>query len=225
MTSFPSLSPCPPPLSPSLSCRLLLLACASAGLLAPPTNTTTYTSGPFTVLYSPSDLPTLQVRQQDKLVWFTSRSSSPFLTAAKVTEKVTQIGGDFTFNSHVEETCTKLRITEVGVRPSDVREPGGQKTHRLAGFSVFFMHGVLCDGVAMEVTLQATEVGDANGTTTHYHLRFNFSMEVNEKYNQLHFVYGCEDSEGFYGFGAQYSRLDMKGKVTGLLQVKYGQLF
>ena len=191
-------------------------------LLAPPTNTTTYTTGPFTILYSPSDLPTLQVKQQDKLVWFTSRSSSPFLTASKVTEEVTQIGGDFTFNSHVEETCTKLRITEVGVRPSDAREPGGQQTPKLAGLSVFFMRGVLCDGVAMEVTLQAAEVDDGNGTTTHYHLRFNFSMEVNEKYNQLHLVYGCEDSEGFYGFGAQYSRLNMKGKVLPMFLSEQG---
>lgn len=87
---------------------------------------------------------------------------------------------------------------------------------------MFYIHGVLCDGVAMEMSLQATEVDDDNGTSVHYHLMFNFSMAENIHYNQLHLVYGCEENEGFYGFGAQYSRFNMKGKVLPMFLSEQG---
>lgn len=188
------------------SCRLLL----GYGQ-ATPLNTTSYTSGPFTIHYSPHGLPTLQVTQQDKLVWFTSGSHSPFLAAAEVVEEVTQIGGDYTIHSRIVSTCTGLNITEIGTHPPKVS----------GGFSVLYMHGILCDNIAVEIGLQATEVRDIS-TDVHHHLMFNFSMAANSAYNQLLVVYGCAEDEGFFGFGAQNSRLNMKGKVLPMFLSEQG---
>ena len=33
-----------------------------------------------------------------------------------------------------------------------------------------------------------------------------------QTYNQIRLTYGCERNEGFYGFGAQYTFLNMKNK-------------
>lgn len=98
----------------------------------------------------------------------------------------------------------------------------GLQHQQVPRFSVFYIRGVLCDGIAMEMSLQATEVDDDNGTSVHHHLMFSFSMEANTDYNQLHLVYGCEGDEGFYGFGAQYSRFNMKGKVLPMFLSEQG---
>jgi hypothetical protein len=183
------------------------------------TTNTTYTSGPFTIYYSSEALPTLLVTQQDRVAWFTSSSHTPFLTAATITEAVTQIGGDYTFKTHTTDTCTKLEITDVGVSPPARNSVGKQHQNK---FSVFYMHGVLCGNVAMEMSLQATEVTDDNGTSVHNHLLFHFSIADGSPYNQLQLVYGCEETEGFYGFGAQYSSLNMKGKVLPMFLSEQG---
>ena len=86
-------------------------------------------------------------------------------------------------------------------------------THPLTNgekYSQFFISGMLCNKVAMEASFQAVDVMNSDIKVTH--LRFNVSMEENSQYNQLRLVYGCEKDEGFYGFGAQYSELNMKGK-------------
>lgn len=201
------------PVSLISACRLVLGGVKGEVENATPfpgSNVTSH-SGPYTIIYSPSDLPMLQVTEQDRLVWFTSRSRAPFLVAAKVTVEVVQVGGAYTFKHHTTDTCRQLEITEVEVRKSS---PGG--------FNIFFMRGVLCGSVAMEMSLQATELSANGGKDVYHHLTFNLSMVENARYNQLHLVYGCDADEGFYGFGAQYSRLNMKGKVLPMFLSEQG---
>lgn len=82
-----------------------------------------YKSGPFTVLYDPVNLPTLQVVQAGRLVpvvWRTSNSSKALVSAFAVEEDVEQNGGSFVFSSKTLEQCTDMKITENGTRPAQV---------------------------------------------------------------------------------------------------------
>ncbi len=175
-------------------------------------NVTVYSSGPFRIHYSPQALPVLQVMQDDRLVWFTSRTHSPLVSAEKVTSEVTQIGGDFTFNCKVSETCSEFEIKEVGTRPL--------KDDQV--YATFFIRGLLCGDVAVEMTLQAVRVTRENSNKSHYHLVLEVAMAPGSRYNRLVLAYGCEKGEGFYGFGAQYSALNMKGKVLPLFLSEQG---
>ena len=78
-----------------------------------------YKSGPFTVLFDPENLPTLQVVQTGRLVpvvWRTSNTSKTLISAYEVEEDVEQNGGDFVFSPKTLEQCTDMKITENGTR-------------------------------------------------------------------------------------------------------------
>ena len=170
-----------------------------------------YTTGPFNILYSSDTRPHLVVTEQDRLVWFTSHTHDPFISAEKITSKVNQISGDFTIKHEVNKRCTELEVKEVGLRP-----PQGDL------YSTFYINAVLCGVVAMEMTLQATKVTFNGSTELHHHLVLEVSMANDSAYNQLVLAYGCQKGEGFYGFGAQYSRFNMKGKVVPMFLSEQG---
>ena len=67
---------------------------------------------------------------------------------------------------------------------------------------------------------QAVSVPDTVQTVTH--LIFNLTVASSSKYNQIHFTYGCEEDEQFYGFGAQYSKFNMKGQRLPLFLSEQG---
>ena len=55
------------------------------------------------------------------------------------------------------------------------------------------------------------------------HLLFNLSLaDPAEKYNQLRLTYGCEKDEQIYGFGAQYSKFNLKGERLPLFLSEQG---
>ena len=170
-----------------------------------------YATGPFNILYSRDTRPHLVITEQDRLVWFTSHTHDPFISAEKVTSKVNQISGDFNFKRKVNETCAELEIKEVGLRP-----PRGDL------YSTFFINGVLCGVVAVEMTLQATKVTYNGSSELHHHLVLEVSMATDSTYNRLVLTYGCREGEGFYGFGAQYSGFNMKGKVVPMFLSEQG---
>lgn len=190
----------------------LQCSCLCSGYVSATPHSSSYASGPFTIHYDSTHLPTLRVMQQERLVWFTSNSTSPFVNAAKVNTEVTQIGGDYTFKREIVEKCSQLKVTDVGSRlpNSTIGE----------FYSTIFIRGVLCDVVPMEMTFQAVNLS-SNGAIFH-HLQFNLSLSEDSHYNQLHLLYGCGEGEGFYGFGAQYSHLNMKGKVLPLFLSEQG---
>ena len=62
-----------------------------------------------------------------------------------------------------------------------------------------------------------------NKATPTTHLIFNLSMaNTSPSYNQLRLTYGCERDERVYGFGAQYSKFDMKGERVPLFLSEQG---
>ena len=76
----------------------------------------------------------------------------------------------------------------------------------------------MCGEVDFELWFQADLL--QNSST---HLIFNLSLaDPSEKYNQLRLTYGCEKEEQIYGFGAQYSKFNLKGERLPLFLSEQG---
>ncbi len=196
-----------------VACVLLLVfggACGSGGA-------NQYSTGPFSISYDPEALPALRVKWQNNSVWFSSPSpsSKPILYAEMVSMTQEQIGGDFSIKSKVTASCTKLNISSFS------SSPGSPKEEQLV-----VLQGTLCDKILVELVFQAVTVQSStntyDATLNHSHLLFRASMAENSYYNSLRLVYGSQEDEKFYGFGAQYSRLNMKGQRLPLFLSEQG---
>ena len=174
---------------------------------------TNYSSGVYTISYDEAQLPMLRIYDKTgQIIWFSSATNRTLVAAARVQEDVTQIGGDFVFNNKIEQVCTDTNITRV-----DSLLPPGESSQ------VFLVAGTLCGGtVSFQLTFQDAFVYSpvARSSSSHddpvtvfHHLRFNLTLvdPGAQKFNQLRLVYGCERDEQLYGFGAQYSRFNVKG--------------
>ena len=170
---------------------------------------TNYTSGIYTISYDEAHLPMLRIYDAtDRIVWFSSATNRTLVAAAQVQENVTQIGGDFIFNSKTGQVCTDTNITKTGSLPPSAEN----------GNSLIFFEGTLCGGAAsFRLTFQDTIVSVSAARSNDeeqafHHLHFNLTlMDPARKFNHLRLVYGCERDEQLYGFGAQYSKFNMKG--------------
>ena len=169
---------------------------------------TNYNSGAYTISYNEAQLPMLSIYDTTgRLVWFSSATSHTLVAAAQVQENVTQIGGNFIFNSKAQQVCTDTNITKTGSLPRSAENEN----------SLIFFEGTLCDGaVTFQLTFQDTIVSipaRSSEQQTFHHLRFNLTLidDPVRKFNQLRLVYGCERDEQLYGFGAQYSKFNVKG--------------
>lgn len=160
---------------------------------------TSYKTGDYMISYDPSSLPNIKVYQNDILIWYTSPSQKYYISAAKVDENYTQIGGNFIFpNNSQVDVCTEATITKTGVKPSPTSN------------QIVYLQGNLCGQKAsFGIYFQAVQVEDGSAMVSH--LTFRVDMTMNDFYNQIRLTYGCEEDEQFYGFGAQYSRFNMKG--------------
>ena len=176
-----------------LSSRVFLLCLLTASATAV---TFTYTSGPFSIVYDEDRLPKLQALRQGRAVWYTSTTNETLISAAQVEETVRQYGGNFIFSFKTVEQCSQMQISENGTR-------SGQ------GYPQVYFAGELCKKASFELVFQAANVTDGSSNVTH--LLFNLSLSNASVYNQLQLTYGCEKDEQFYGFGAQYSKFNMKG--------------
>ena len=80
------------------------------------------------------------------------------------------------------------------------------------GYPMVFFEGTLCGSATFQLTFQDTTASSPDGGQEYHHLRFNLTLvDPTRKYNQLRLTYGCEQDEQLYGFGAQYSKFNMKG--------------
>ena len=186
------------------SSQLLLLILLTASATA---TTFTYTSGPFTIVYDEAKLPKLRILREGRpaAVWYTTNDT--LISAAQVEEIVHQYGGDFIFSFKTVEQCSQMQISENGTRP-------GQ------GYPQVYFAGELCKKVYFELVFQAANLTDGSNNVTH--LLFNLSLSNASAYNQLQLTYGCEKDEQFYGFGAQYSKFNMKGERLPLFLSEQG---
>ena len=80
----------------------------------------------------------------------------------------------------------------------------------------------MCEEVEFELWFQA-ELISSPTTLPVVHLLFNLTfLSSAGKYNQLRLTYGCEKDEQIYGFGAQYSKFDVKGERLPLFLSEQG---
>ena len=165
----------------------------------------TYATGPFQVVFDPDNTPVIQVMQNQRTVWFTSRTNFSFVSTANVQENISQNGGVYAITNKVLQECASVEILANG-------------THSTTAENVVYFTGSLCDEAQFRLTFQAVDVVDK--TTKFTHLVFNLS--VSSKYNQVRLMYGCEQDEQFYGFGSQYSQLNMKGSRLPLFLSEQG---
>ena len=187
---------------------LLLLLGLLLSLAESATGTTyNYTSGPFTIAYDEDDLPTLRIFSKNRTEWYTSTTNETLISAAQVDEKVNQDGGNFVFSSQVVGQCSQMQVFQNGTR-------SGQQ------YPQVYFSGELCKKVHFELVFQAANVTDGWSNVTH--LLFNLSLPNASVYNQLQLTYGCEKDELFYGFGAQYSKFNMKGERLPLFLSEQG---
>lgn len=174
------------------------------GIVRATQSATNYTSGAYNISYDDKQLPTLRIySESDGLVWFSSPKGDPLLVATQVNKNVTQIGGNFIFKNEVQQSCTDTKITKAGTLPPS------------SGYPIVYFEGTLCDNAAsFQLTFQDTvaATSPSEGGEKFHHLRFNATLvDPTGKYNQLRLVYGCESDELLYGFGAQYSKFNVKG--------------
>ena len=171
---------------------------------------TKYSTGPFNIVYDPQGDSLIEIYDGTSLVWFTSSSEKDkiFAGAATITETVEQNGGVFVIDDKVTETCDEMDITDYGSKSGS------------GGHNVVYFNGTICSSTTFSLTFQADSVSDGNQMWSH--LQLNFSISENSPYNQLWLSYGCAEDEHFYGFGAQYSKFDMKGHRLPLFLSEQG---
>ena len=168
------------------------------------TSNVEYSTGPFDIVYDQGEDQgdsMIKVYDGTSLVWFTASSKdyNNFAGAARVSESVEQNGGIFVITNTVVDTCSEMSVTNHG-------SAGGGAA---GSQDVVYFNGTVCNHTSFSLTFQADTVTDENQTWSH--LQLNLSIPDNSSYNQLWLTYGCAEDEHFYGFGAQYSKFDMKG--------------
>lgn len=171
-----------------------------------------YSSGPFDIVYNQQEDSLIKVYDGASLVWFTASSEGyrSFAGAARVMESVEQNGGVYVITNTVIDTCDEMFITKHG-------SAGGGAA---GSQDVVYFNGTICNDTVFSLTFQAQTVSDKNQSWSH--LQLNFSIPDDSPYNQLRLSYGCAEDEHFYGFGAQYSKFDMKGNRLPLFLSEQG---
>ena len=160
----------------------------------------TYSTGPFDIVYNPQEDSLIKVYDGTSLVWFTGSSEDykNFVSVATVRESVEQNGGTYVITNTVLDICDNVSVTKHG-------SAGGGSA---GSQDVVFFNGTICN-TTFSLTFQALTITDESQSWSH--LQLNLSIPDNSSYNQLRLSYGCAENEHFYGFGAQYSKFDMKG--------------
>jgi hypothetical protein len=128
-----------------------------------------------------------------------------------VEQAAEQNGGNFVFKTAVQEVCVDMQITGSGSRHSP---------HSSEYPQVYF-RGLLCETVEFELWFEAEQINDSTSPTTHLLLNLTL-LNSSNRYNQLRLTYGCEKDEQIYGFGAQYSKFNMKGERLPLFLSEQG---
>ena len=160
----------------------------------------TYSTGPFDIVYDSQGDSLIKVYDGMSLVWFTASSEGykNFASVAIVRESVEQNGGTYVITNTVLDTCDDVSVTKHG-------SAGGGSA---GSQDIVYFNGTICN-TTVSLTFQALTVTDE--TQSWSHLQLNLSIPNDSSYNQLRLSYGCAEDEHFYGFGAQYSKFDMKG--------------
>lgn len=150
------------------------------------------TSGPYEVVFEAdgSEHSTITVLLGDHVAWSTSPAAD-LISAAQVEQHVQQHGGDYLISTKTLQECNRVSYDGLSSKPG---EPN----------TVISLTGKICDEDKFAITFQAIPAAEE-----FTHLQFNVTL-FSSRYNLLRLTYSCAEDEGFYGFGAQYTRLNAK---------------
>ena len=173
-----------------------------------------FTTGNFTIAFSNDSVPAIKVfNEHKKLVWFSSvnKAHANLVVASRVEHDVSQNGGVFNIKTKIVDQCNHGQILTHKVE-------AGNKYQK-----VVFV-GTLCQESNFSLSFQASDVKDPSSINriVHQHLLFNLTVTDNGKFNQVSLVYGCDKHEGFYGFGFQYTKVNVKGHRLPLFSTEQG---
>lgn len=161
-------------------------------------------SSPFHIQVEPSQedgacVAITHASNPEKTVWQTIRGEN-YVSAAIAEETITQNGGAFTIRDSEFVRCEDQTVDEVVRTPESVSLSGR-------------LRGIDCDvGYALVFTpLSENQLG--------FHLRL---VDAGPEYNRLFLRYASSPDERFFGFGEQFSRLDMKGRRLPIFSREQG---
>lgn len=132
----------------------------------------------------------------DRTLW-DSAPGRAFISAARGTETVEESRGMFFIEDEISRECSDQNVDSVR-----------------AETDLVFSGTLDCDGetVPYDLTLQSTREG---------HLRFDLQIK-NPSWNRSYLIYAAAPDEGFYGFGEQFSRFDMRGEKLPIFVMEQG---
>ncbi|MEZ4380185.1 MAG: alpha-glucosidase [Nannocystaceae bacterium] len=175
------------------------------------------TSGAFTIRWIPeagaARLEVVHASDPAKLVW-ASVPGAPFVAAAAGRAAVEESRGSFRFADARLRTCADQRVARVVVEepePSDGDD--GDDDDGGGGAPALIVAGTLdCDAGERVGYVLRFAASDVDG-----HLGFALTIENGDEnadervINRAFLTYASAADERFYGFGEQFSRVDMKG--------------
>ncbi|HCW51592.1 MAG TPA: hypothetical protein DGR79_05950, partial [Clostridiales bacterium] len=175
---------------------------------------TDYQVGPFIVTWDDGDGGWLRIVHSDapgKVLWATLPGRS-FIAAARGVETVTESRGHFTVKDSLREVLAHQTIDSITF-------PFGETG---AGPS---------DSLVIRGRLQAGPGGADRPPNTAYTLTFTavdenqlaFELEIhNDAVNRTFLTYASDPDERFFGFGEQFTHLDMKGRWLPIFVTEQG---
>ena len=166
----------------------------------------TATIGSYYIDYESDRLPSIKISQLDRngkpgrLLWFSAPSPSPssnqLLVVEKTQQTVSQNGGDYVMQETVLDTCS-TSVLGAFLKNDDNVSIAGQLCGQ-HNFTISFAR------------------------QTQNHLAFYVTLSDSKYFNKMIFSYGCEEDEGFYGLGEQYSMVNYKGHSVPLFISEQG---
>jgi alpha-glucosidase (family GH31 glycosyl hydrolase) len=118
-----------------------------------------------------------------------------YLTAVQDKEWIYQNGGTFLVSENEEIVCSDARITEI------------IDTNKTGGYNAVIVMGNFCGVCTYSMEFAATDVGKL-----FQHLTLSVSIpDCSDHFNGVVLQWSSHSNESFYGFGHQYTHINMKG--------------